>query len=144
MGDPSIPNSGRIPSAEAMAAARSELGDSDAAILPCLGAVTGRDEAIILLSERAADELAGALGYFGGPLAVAVYAAVTLTDLSAPEIARVTGVDEGHVGEEIGHLESGGFLYHQTVDGVAYFAAGNPPLKRYFAKRFAPGYRTHP
>ena len=124
--------------------ARAELGDGEAVLLPCVGAITGRDETIILLSEAVAEELAGALGYFGGPLAVAIFAAVTLTELSAAEIATLTGIGDQIVGEEIARLESGGFLYHQQVDGTPYFAAGNPPLKRYFAKRFVPEHRFHP
>ncbi|WP_316979265.1 hypothetical protein [Shumkonia mesophila] len=129
---------------EEIARARAGLGEGEAVLLPCVGAITGREETIILLAESAAEELAGALGYFGGPLAVAIFAAVTLTDLAAPDIALVTGVDDEAVQQEIARLESGGFLYHHQVDGTPYFAAGNPPLKRYFAKRFAPAHRFHP
>lgn len=131
-------------SAEAVAQARAGLGDGEATLVPCVSAITGREESIIVLSEAAAEELAAALGYFGGPLAVAIFAAVTLTELSAGEIAMLTGVGDDIAGEEIARLESGGFLYHQMVEGVPYFAAGNPPLKRYFAKRFAPEHRFHP
>lgn len=131
-------------SAEAVAQARADLGDGEAALVPCVGALTGRQESIILLSESVAEELAAALGYFGGPLAIAIFAAVTLTELSVAEIATLTGVGDDIAGEEIARLESGGFLYHQTIDGTPYFAAGNPPLKRYFAKRFAPEHRFHP
>lgn len=134
---------GRL-TAELVVQARADLGDGGAVLLPCVGAVTERDETIILLSETAAEDLAGALGYFGGPLAVAIFAAVTLTDLAAPDIALVTGAGDEAVREEIARLESGGFLYHHLVDGTPYFAAGNPPLKRYFAKRFAPAHRFHP
>jgi hypothetical protein len=134
---------GRL-TAEMVTQARAELGDGEAVLLPCVGAITGRDETIILLSEAAAEDLAGALGYFGGPLAVAIFAAVTLTELAAPDIVLVTGADDKAVREEITRLESGGFLYHQQVDGTPYFAAGNPPLKRYFARRFVPGHRFHP
>ncbi len=130
--------------AEMVAHARAVMGDGEAALVPCVGALTGRAESIILLSEAAAEELAAALGYFGGPLAVAIFAAVTLTELSAAEIATLTGVGDDIAGEEIARLESGGFLYHQMVGGMPYFAAGNPPLKRYFAKRFAPEHRFHP
>lgn len=129
---------------EEVSRARAALGDDDAVLMPCVGAVSGREEAIIVLAEAAAEELAGVLGHFGGPLAVAVFAAVTLTELSATDIAAVTGGDEESVREEIARLESGGFLYRQQVGDTPYFAAGNPPLKRYFAKRFAPTYRTHP
>ena len=144
MSEHPTPRSGHGLTAEDIGRARADLGEAEAALISCVGAVTGRDETIILLSEAAAEELAGALGYFGGPLAVAVFAAVTLTELAAPDIALVTGVGDEAVREEIARLESGGFLYHQEVDGTPYFAAGNPPLKRYFAKRFAPEHRFHP
>ena len=129
---------------EEIARARAGLGEGEAVLLSCVGAITGREETIILLAESAAEELAGALGYFGGPLAVAIFAAVTLTELAAPDIVLVTGADDETVREEIARLESGGFLYHQTLDGTPHFAAGNPPLKRYFTKRFAPEHRLHP
>lgn len=144
MSEHPTPRSGHGLTAEDIARARADLGGGEAALLSCVGAVTGRDETIILLSEAAAEELAGALGYFGGPLAVAIFAAVTLTELAAPDIALVTGAGDEAVQEEIARLESGGFLYHQKVADTPYFAAGNPPLKRYFAKRFAPEHRFHP
>jgi len=144
MSEHTTPRSGHRPTAEDIVRARAGLGEGEAVLLPCVGAITGREEAIILLAEAAAEELAGALGYFGGPLAVAIFAAVTLTELAAPDIALATGADGEAVREEIARLESGGFLYHQQVDGTPYFAAGNPPLKRYFAKRFAPKHRFHP
>lgn len=144
MSEHPTPRSGPGPTTEDVARARADMGEGEAVLLPCVGAITGREEAIILLSEAAAEELAGALGYFGGPLAVAIFAAVTLTELAAPDIALATGADGEVVREEIDRLELGGFLYHQQVDGTPYFAAGNPPLKRYFAKRFVPGHQFHP
>ncbi|MDX9860384.1 MAG: hypothetical protein RBS99_05650 [Rhodospirillales bacterium] len=136
------PEKGMI--AEEARRARADLGDGDAVLMPCVGAVSGREEIIIVLAEAAAEELAGVLGHFGGSLAVAIFAAVTLTELSAADIAAVTGSDEESVRHEIVRLESEGFLYRQQIGDTPYFAAGNPPLKRYFAKRFAPAYRNHP
>jgi len=144
MSEPPIRRSDGGLTAEAVARARADLGEGGAVLLPCVGAASGRDEAVILLSEAAAGELAAALGHFGGPLAVAIFAAVTLTDLAAEDIVLATGAGEAEVLDEIARLESTGFLYRRPVDGVARFAAGNPPLRRFFAMRFAPGHRFHP
>lgn len=136
--------SGLALTADEVAKARAGLDDGGAVVLACVGAASGREEGIILLSETAAEDLAVTLGHFGGPLAVAIFAAVTLTELSAEDIAIATGADGGAVREEIARLESAGFLYSRPVDGPPHFAAGNPSLKRFFAMRFAPGHRFHP
>lgn len=137
---PAIPP---LTAAEAAWAADS-LGDGEAGVFPFASALTGRTVDVILLAEDVADELADLLGRFGDALTVRIFAAVTLADLSLAEIAAAIGVDEKAVSGQVERLESGGFLFHVDSGGTRLYAAGNPPLKRFFAKRFAPERRFHP
>lgn len=131
-------------SADDVAQIRDALGEGEAALLGYVSAESGRSGEIILLSDDAAEELAALLGRFGDALTVRIFAAVTLVDLPLGDLAAVVGADETTVAEQVERLESGGFLFHLDSDGTRFYAAGNPPLKRFFAKRFAPDHRFHP
>jgi hypothetical protein len=130
--------------AEDVARTLSALGEGEAGLFAFVSGLSGRTEEIILLSESVAEELADLLGRFGDALTVRIFAAVTLTDLGQADIAVAAGADEATVAGQIARLESGGFLFHRDVGGARLYAAGNPPLKRFFTKRFAPDRRFHP
>lgn len=128
----------RCLSAEDVARAREELGDGPAVLLPYTCKVTGETEEILLLSEKTAEDLAETMGYFDLPETVAIFAAVSTTELCECDIATLIGGDEGDVLAEIERMAAGGFLVSREIGGMAYFSAGNPPLKRFFLNRYAP------
>ena len=120
------------------------LGEGGAGVFTFASATAGRTVDVILLTVGAAEELADGLGRFGDALTVRIFAAVTLADLGLADIAAAVGADEATVAGQVERLESGGFLFHLDSGGTRLYAAGNPPLKRFFAKRFAPDRRLHP
>ncbi|MBL6928050.1 MAG: hypothetical protein ISR44_02665 [Rhodospirillales bacterium] len=117
--------------------ARRSLGDADAIMVPYTCKVSGKTEEILMVSEAAAEILAATLGKFGGVMAVKIFAAVVSTELCACDIATLMGEDEEDVLAEIDRLTEGGFLFGHEIDGMNYFGAGNPPLRRFFLSRFA-------
>ncbi|MBL6946416.1 MAG: hypothetical protein ISR47_07250 [Rhodospirillales bacterium] len=117
--------------------ARQSLAGSDALVVPYACKVSGKTEEIVLVSDAAAENLATALGHFGGDVAVKIFASVVSTELCEFDIATLIGGDEKDVLAEIDRLEAGGFLFKQEVDGMNYYGAGNPPLRRFFLQRFA-------
>jgi len=131
-------------SADTVAQVTQTLDEGEAGVFAFASALSGRTEEVILLSEGAAEELADTLGRFGDALTVRIFAAVTLADLGLDDIVAALGADPATIAEQVARLESGGFLFHLDVDGRRVYAAGNPPLKRFFAKRFAPDRRFHP
>lgn len=144
MSDESKGQSARPLSADTVARAMQTLGEGGAGVFAFASALSGRTEEVILLSEEVAEELADTLGRFGDALTVRIFAAVTLADLGLDDIVTVLGADPATIAEQVARLESGGFLFHLDADGRRAYAAGNPPLKRFFAKRFAPDRRFHP
>ncbi len=122
---------------EAVRQAQSETGEP-AGVLP-MKQPSGKPEKLLLVDDGAAEELAGALGYFGGPLAVKIFAAVSLADLCLHDLARAVDGDAEVFRAELAHLEESNFVYRREIGGVEHFAAGNPPLRRFFVKRFDPG-----
>lgn len=122
----------------AVADARQDLDQSEAVLLTFESPAFDRPQETILLSDPAAEALASTLGRFGGVTTVKIFAAVCPADLSLGEIAKLVGEGEKDVLAEIERLEDGGFVFRRQVEGTDYFAAGNPPLKRFFLKRFAP------
>lgn len=113
-------------------------GDAEAGVLP-VTQPSGKDELVLLVRDDVAEQLASALGYFGGTVAVKIFAAVTLADLCLHDVARAVGGDDAEFRSELEHLEAGGFVYRRSIGGVDHFVAGNPSLKRFFTKRFGPG-----
>lgn len=138
-------NGGGVPALSAAEAARrlQALGEAGAGAFT-FASSCGRTVEVILLAGTAADELAALLGRFGDALSVRIFAAVTLADLPLADIAAAVGADEPTVAEQLERLEGGGFVFHLDSGGIRLFAAGNPSLKRFFAKRFAPDHRFHP
>jgi hypothetical protein len=124
--------------ADDVAEARKGLSESDAVLLTFESGAFERAQETILLSDAAADALAATLGRFGGTTTVKIFAAVCPTDLCLGDIATLVGEDEAEVAAEVERLEGGGFVFRRPVDGIDYYAAGNPPLRRFFLKRFAP------
>jgi len=133
-------------SAEDVARAMRELAEAggDAALVPYVCPRSGRAGEIILLSDAAAESLAGLLGRFGDALTVKIFAAVTLSELDEADIATAVGGDAAEVGGQIARLAGGGFLVGEQIGGATLWAAGNPPLRRFFARRFAPDRKLHP
>ncbi len=117
--------------------ARQALGENDAIMVPYACKVSGKTEEILLVSDAAAEVLAATLGKFGGVLAVKIFAAVVSTELCEDDIATLMGEDGEVVLAETDRLAAGGFLFRLEIDGMNYFGAGNPPLRRFFLKRFA-------
>ena len=117
--------------------ARQSLAGLEALLVPYTCKVSGKTEEILLVSDAAAENLAAALGHFGGDMAVKIFASVVSTELCECDIATLVGGDEKEVLAEIDRLEAGGFLFKQEIDGMNYFGAGNPPLRRFFLQRFA-------
>lgn len=131
-------------SAAEAAEAGMALGEGEAGVFTFTSTLSDRTALVILLSDGAAEALADTLGRFGDELTVRIFAAVTLDDLPLADLAAVLATDEATVKAQVERLESGGFLFHMDGDGGRFYAAGNPPLKRFFAKRFAPDHRFHP
>ncbi len=117
--------------------ARKSLGDDDAIMVPYTCKVSGKTEEILLVSDAAAEILAATLGRFGGIVAVKIFASVVSTELCECDIATLIGGEEEDVLAEIDRMEGSGFLFKQEIDGMNYYGAGNPPLRRFFLKRFA-------
>lgn len=136
-------NVGRIAAAD-VAAARAAMQPDGAALVPVSDPFPGRPAVALLLSDGAADELAATLGRFGDALTVRIFAAVTLAELGVADIVVLVGSDPDDVAAEIGRLEGGGFVVARQAGGDIVYGAGNPPLRRFFAKRFAPDVKLHP
>ncbi|MBT3359359.1 MAG: hypothetical protein HN403_06995 [Rhodospirillales bacterium] len=118
-------------------AARQSLGDADAVLVPYMRKDSGRTEEILLVSDAAAEILAATLGKFGGTMAVKIFASVVSTELCERDIATLIGGEESEIRDEVDRLASSGFLFKQEIDGMIFFGAGNPPLRRFFLNRFA-------
>jgi hypothetical protein len=125
-------------SAEEIAQVRAELGDGPAVLLAFHNRLTGEADEVLVISERTAEDLAGSLGYFGLPETVVFFAAAATAELTEGDFAALVGGDPADVRAEIERMEQGGMLVRREVDGVACYSAGNPTLKRFFLKRFAP------
>ncbi|MCG8508039.1 MAG: hypothetical protein MI741_02315 [Rhodospirillales bacterium] len=121
-----------------VAAARKNLEEQEAVLLTFESPLSDKPQETALLSYAAADALAATLGRFGGNATVKIFAALCPAELCLGDIALLIGAEEADVLAEIERLEGGGFVFRRQVDGVDFFAAGNPPLKRFFLKRFAP------
>lgn len=127
-----------------LAGAKAALEADGAALVPVSDPFPGKPSVAILLSEPVADELSVLLGRFGDALTVRIFAAVTLAELGVADIAALVGGDSDDVAAEIGRLEGGGFVIPREAGGETVYGAGNPPLRRFFARRFAPDVKLHP
>ena len=122
-----------------MSQARAGMDESGVAAVPYRCKLTGRTEELFLISDSAAEELAGTLGHFGGALAVKMFAAVLRTDLCECDIATLVGGEDQQVLTELDRLERQGFLVRRVVDGMDYYGSGNPPLRKFFLNRLTGG-----
>jgi hypothetical protein len=122
-----------------VARARTALDQSDTVTVPYHCRISGKNEELLLVSDSAAEELAGALGRFGSGLAVKIFAAVLRTELCECDIATLVGGEESEALAELHRLERRGFLVHRVVDGMNYYGAGNPPLRKFFLNRLTSG-----
>ena len=125
-------------SAEEIARVRAELGDGPAVLLPFQSLCSGETEEVLVISEKTAEDLAGSLGYFGLPETAVFFAAASTAELTEGDFAALVGGDPADVRAEIERMEQGGLLVSREVGGITCFSAGNPPLKRFFLKRFVP------
>lgn len=114
---------------ETVRAAKAEMKGAAVGKVPFVCSLSGKQEAILLVSDDAARRLSALVPSLGGPLAQKIAAAILGAELCECDIATLTECDEGRVLDELDRLRSIGAARSRKIEGMKYYSLAGGEMR---------------
>lgn len=113
---------------ETVEAAETSLDGKAATTVAFICSLSHKEERITLISEEAAETLAGCLGSLGTARVVRILFALSQSELCQCDVATLVGGNEAETAALLANLRDHGLLKMRLIQGMNYYTVAHPAL----------------